>query len=256
MDQAMEFLPEENRRRRRGLGRPFSAAGKRVVIIGGGDTGADCLGNARRQGARGPPVRDPGPPADARPTSNPWPTAADVPHLLGPRGGRRAGVRGQHRVFLGDDDGNCRRCERTRSSRSDGRLREVEGHRVRAPVRARAARHGLRRPEPGPARRPRASSSTSAATWRAATTDQRRRRVRGRRHGARPEPDRVGDRRGSFGRGRGRRWLIVHGDLPAPITPEHRRAALSQPGGAALPAWRAALSPPARPCRTAPRMPP
>ena len=30
---------------------PISAAGKHVVIIGGGDTGADCLGTAHRQGA-------------------------------------------------------------------------------------------------------------------------------------------------------------------------------------------------------------
>ena len=40
------------------------AAGKHVVIIGGGDTGADCLGTAHRQGAGvGPPVRDHAPPA-------------------------------------------------------------------------------------------------------------------------------------------------------------------------------------------------
>ena len=51
---AMNFLPQQNRRV---AGRPvdsafdISAAGKNVVIIGGGDTGADCLGTSRRQGA-------------------------------------------------------------------------------------------------------------------------------------------------------------------------------------------------------------
>ena len=41
--QAMEFLPLANRH---GLDSPVSAAGKHVVIIGGGDTGADCLGTS------------------------------------------------------------------------------------------------------------------------------------------------------------------------------------------------------------------
>src|SRR6202034_1811165 len=46
--QAMEYLPLANRL---GPDSPISAAGKHVVILGGGDTGADCLGTALRQGA-------------------------------------------------------------------------------------------------------------------------------------------------------------------------------------------------------------
>ena len=51
-----------------------SAAGKRVVIIGGGDTGADCLGTAHRQGARSIHQLEllPQPP-DTRAPDNPWP---------------------------------------------------------------------------------------------------------------------------------------------------------------------------------------
>ncbi|MDE2772562.1 MAG: glutamate synthase subunit beta [Gemmatimonadota bacterium] len=51
-----------------------SAAGKRVVIIGGGDTGADCLGTAHRQGARSIHQLEllPQPP-DTRAPNNPWP---------------------------------------------------------------------------------------------------------------------------------------------------------------------------------------
>ena len=72
---AMDFLEAQNRH---AAGAPLptelSAAGKRVVILGGGDTGSDCLGTALRQGATNveqiellptpPPSRAPG---------NPWP---------------------------------------------------------------------------------------------------------------------------------------------------------------------------------------
>ena len=73
--QAMEYLPPSNRVQQGDLeASPISAEGKRVIIIGGGDTGADCLGTAHRQGAvsvhqleilpRPPDLRDP---------STPWP---------------------------------------------------------------------------------------------------------------------------------------------------------------------------------------
>ncbi len=51
---AMDFLPRQNRRNQ-GDAVPeaaaFSASGKRAVVLGGGDTGSDCLGTANRQGA-------------------------------------------------------------------------------------------------------------------------------------------------------------------------------------------------------------
>ena len=73
---ALEYLKPSNLVREGLLEEsPLSAAGKRVVIIGGGDTGADCLGTAHRQGAA--EVRQleilPQPP-DVRPEDNPWPT--------------------------------------------------------------------------------------------------------------------------------------------------------------------------------------
>jgi len=54
---------------------PITAAGKQVVIIGGGDTGADCLGTVHRQGAAGVTQIEilPEPPA-SRAAGNPWPT--------------------------------------------------------------------------------------------------------------------------------------------------------------------------------------
>jgi glutamate synthase (NADPH/NADH) small chain len=72
---AMEYLPLANRVQEGDLDEPpISAAGKRVVIIGGGDTGADCLGTAHRQGAASVHQLEIMPrPPDARSDTNPWP---------------------------------------------------------------------------------------------------------------------------------------------------------------------------------------
>jgi len=75
---AMRFLTQQNRRNAGDTIPPdeaISAAGKSVVVIGGGDTGADCIGTARRQGARDIVQIEllPEPPA-GRPPDNPWPT--------------------------------------------------------------------------------------------------------------------------------------------------------------------------------------
>jgi glutamate synthase (NADPH/NADH) small chain len=73
--QAMEFLPLGNRVQQGDLERsPISAEGKRVVIIGGGDTGADCLGTVHRQGAVSVHQFEIlARPPDARHESTPWP---------------------------------------------------------------------------------------------------------------------------------------------------------------------------------------
>jgi glutamate synthase (NADPH) small chain len=70
--QAMEYLPLANRH---GVSSPVNAAGKHVVIIGGGDTGADCLGTAHRQGARSVTQLEIMPkPPKTRAGNQPWPT--------------------------------------------------------------------------------------------------------------------------------------------------------------------------------------
>ena len=74
--QAMEVLPLANRVQEGDLTRsPLDMSGKHVVIIGGGDTGADCLGTAHRQGAASVTQLEilPVPPT-ARPGTQPWPT--------------------------------------------------------------------------------------------------------------------------------------------------------------------------------------
>ena len=110
-------------------------------------------------------------PPDARADGQPVADLADdLPHVVGPRGGRRAGLRRQHRVLP-------RRRRRQRAGAAgprgrDGRrpLREGRGHRLRAAVRARAAGHGLRRP--------RAGRLARAARRRARRARQRRPRRR------------------------------------------------------------------------------
>ena len=74
---AMEYLPQQNRLIAGESLDPkhrITAEGKRVVILGGGDTGADCLGTAHRQGAEVVYQYEllPEPPEARRP-SNPWP---------------------------------------------------------------------------------------------------------------------------------------------------------------------------------------
>ena len=73
--QAMEYLPASNRAVTRGAEPALTAHGRHVVIIGGGDTGADCLGTAHRQGAASVTQLEimPHPPS-ARPAEQPWPT--------------------------------------------------------------------------------------------------------------------------------------------------------------------------------------
>jgi glutamate synthase (NADPH) small chain len=79
---AMEYLTLQNRRVA-GEEIPdnqfITAHGKKVVILGGGDTGADCLGTAHRQGAAEVYQYEllPRPPAD-RPPENPWPTWPNI----------------------------------------------------------------------------------------------------------------------------------------------------------------------------------
>ncbi|NBP42892.1 MAG: glutamate synthase subunit beta [Actinobacteria bacterium] len=75
--QAMEYLPWGNKQALNELPSepPINAKGKNVIILGGGDTGADCLGTAIRQGAASVTQVEIMPrPSDERPDSQPWPT--------------------------------------------------------------------------------------------------------------------------------------------------------------------------------------
>ncbi len=132
--QAMEYLPWGNRVQQGDIDEPeITAAGKRVVIIGGGDTGADCLGTAIRQGAAEVHQFEilPRPP-DARVESMPWPTYPMIYRVSSAHeeGGERVYAVNTE-CFLGDDDGNLRalRAHEVEQKTVDGRMtfERIEG---------------------------------------------------------------------------------------------------------------------------------
>ncbi len=128
--QAMEFLPQANRV---ALGEQVQdqivATGKHVVIIGGGDTGADCLGTSHRQGAASVTQLEIMPqPGDERPSGQPWPTYPMVLRVSSAHeeGGERLYSVSTHE-FLGDDEGRVRALRLVDVELREGRFAEVEG---------------------------------------------------------------------------------------------------------------------------------
>jgi glutamate synthase (NADPH/NADH) small chain len=123
---AMDYLYQRNRFVAREEGRfapepppgdEIVAKGKRVVVVGGGDTGMDCISNALREGAADVLMLDVYPPlpADGRPAGTPWPLPPKRTHTtyaLDEGGDRRFGT--QVTAIVGEE----------------GRVTAVEGRRV------------------------------------------------------------------------------------------------------------------------------
>ncbi|NDL55470.1 glutamate synthase subunit beta [Phytoactinopolyspora mesophila] len=128
--QAMEYLPQANRV---ALGETvpdqITAAGKHVVIIGGGDTGADCLGTAHRQGAASVTQLEimPQPPDSPHP-STPWPT---WPLMLRTSSAHEEGGERVYSVstqeFLGDGSGRVRALKLVEIRMGENGFEPVEG---------------------------------------------------------------------------------------------------------------------------------
>ena len=135
--QAMEFLPQANRV---ALGETVEnqivATGKNVVIIGGGDTGADCLGTSHRQGAASVTQLEimPQPHTD-RPENQPWPTYPMTFRVSSAHeeGGERV-YSVSTKEFLGDEEGNVRALRLVEVEMKDGRFQEVEGTEYEIPA--------------------------------------------------------------------------------------------------------------------------
>jgi glutamate synthase (NADPH/NADH) small chain len=151
--QAMEYLPIGNRVQQGDLPQPtITAAGKNVVIIGGGDTGADCLGTAHRQGARSIHQFEIMPrPPDGRADSTPWPLwplmfRTSSAHEEG--GERVFSVNTE--CFLGDEDGRVRALRAHEVSMVDGRFERVEGSDFELPCELVLLAMGFVGPERGP----------------------------------------------------------------------------------------------------------
>ncbi|MFC0432886.1 glutamate synthase subunit beta [Kutzneria buriramensis] len=124
--QAMEYLPPANRAYAQS---PINAAGKHVVVIGGGDTGADCLGTAHRQGAASVTQLEIMPqPPETRAAQHPWPT---YPMLYRVTSAHEEGGERLYSVstveFLGDDDGQLRGLKLVEVRMEDGKFVSVEG---------------------------------------------------------------------------------------------------------------------------------
>jgi len=128
--QAMEYLPQANRAAAATSGEAaISACGRRVVIIGGGDTGADCLGTALRQQAASVTQLEimPRPPA-SRPDSEPWPVYPMIYRVS------TAHEEGGERVyavstleFLADESGRVRALRLADVDMPDGRITARDG---------------------------------------------------------------------------------------------------------------------------------
>ena len=128
--QAMEYLPPSNRVQEGDLEETtISARDKHVVIIGGGDTGADCLGTAIRQGAASITQLEIMPrPPDVRAGTNPWPQWSLVYRTSSAHeeGGERVFSVNTDR-FLADEHGNVRALVVNEVVFNNGKFETVEG---------------------------------------------------------------------------------------------------------------------------------
>jgi glutamate synthase (NADPH/NADH) small chain len=128
--QAMEFLPWGNKQ---ALGEievpPINVAGKHVIILGGGDTGADCLGTSVRQGAASVTQLEIMPrPTDERSSSQPWPTYPMIYRVSSAHeelDNRMFSVSTQE--FVGDGNGNLKALKIVETQFNNGKFEPVPG---------------------------------------------------------------------------------------------------------------------------------
>jgi glutamate synthase (NADPH/NADH) small chain len=136
---AMDFLEQQNRRVA-GDTVPDSVAllatGKKVVVIGGGDTGSDCIGTSNRQGAVSVTNFEimPRPPDDPSPTT-PWPL---WPLMLRTSSSHDEGVARDFAVstvrFTGDSNGRVTGIDCVRVEIKEGRFQPVPGSEFHVPA--------------------------------------------------------------------------------------------------------------------------
>ena len=128
--QAMEYLPWGNKQALGEIEQPaINAEGKDVVILGGGDTGADCLGTAIRQGAKSVTQLEIMPrPTEERPTNQPWPTYPMIYRVSSAHeeaGDRIYSVSTQE--FIKDSAGNLTGIKLVETKFENGKFEQVAG---------------------------------------------------------------------------------------------------------------------------------
>jgi glutamate synthase (NADPH/NADH) small chain len=136
--QAMEYLPWGNKQALGELTAPaeINAEGKHVVILGGGDTGADCLGTAIRQGAASVTQLEIMPrPSEERVDTQPWPTYPMVYRVSSAHeeaGERIYSVSTQE--FLKNPSGNLRAIKIVETELINGKFQPVQGSEKEIPA--------------------------------------------------------------------------------------------------------------------------
>ena len=128
--QAMEYLPGSNHVQQKDYEKaPIDVAGGHVIVIGGGDTGADCVGTAHRQGAASVTQLEIMPrPSDERPAAQPWPTYPMTYKVTSAHeeGGERVyAVSTTH--FVAGEDGRVKALSLQQVEMVEGRFQPVEG---------------------------------------------------------------------------------------------------------------------------------
>ena len=130
---AMQFLEQNNKRvagdNPADLGEPIMATDKNVVVIGGGDTGSDCVGTSNRHGAKSvtqiellskPPV--------GRAESTPWP---NWPMMLRTSSSHEEGADRRWAIntkaFIGDENGNLKALQIIDVDWAGGKMTEIAG---------------------------------------------------------------------------------------------------------------------------------
>ena len=151
--QAMQFLPQSNRvSAGETVDGQVTAEGKDVVILGGGDTGADCLGTSLRQGARSVTQLEIMPrPSHERPSAQPWPTYPMVYRVSSAHeeGGERL-YAVSTQAFLGDDEGRVRALRLVEVELVGGRFTPVAGSEREIPAQLVLLAMGFVGPQRGP----------------------------------------------------------------------------------------------------------
>ncbi len=197
---AMDFLTQSNRRVAGDTipaGTDILATGKDVVVIGGGDTGSDCVGTSIRQGARSVTQIEIMPrPPEGRTLATPWPTHPG-PRMFSTSSSQAEGALRDWAVmskeFLADESGALRAIRAVRSEWGSGGPRGDHRFRARAARAAGAAGDGLPPSRARGPRRPRPGEGRARQLRRQRLRHLARGCLRGRRHAPRPVAGGVGD---------------------------------------------------------------
>ena len=128
---AMQFL-EQNNKRVAGDAEPehiISAAEKNVIVIGGGDTGADCVGTSNRHGAKSvTQIEVLSKPPSERAPSTPWP---NWPMMLRTSTSHEEGCNREWAIltkaFIGDEKGNLKALRLVDIEWTNAGMKEIEG---------------------------------------------------------------------------------------------------------------------------------